>query len=587
MKTERLRTRCLDIMEAALWAYDETEIRSWFDEVKQTGLKEHGFPRLCADIGILLCHGRAAGLRSLFRDMMTFCCAQVSVRQHVANDFSVKELVFALIECEASGLFDRSLTETWRNSLASFDPWTGYDCIAPSDTAEVGNWADYNMASEYMRGYAGLCDPAAFLRHQMPSQLRRFDENGMYRDPHEPMLYDAAARCQLAVLLRFGYAGEYADRIDGLLMQAGPYTLCTQSVTGELPFGGRSNQFLFNEAYVCALGAYEASRYRRLGRPDTAERYDTAAMRACDAILAWAEPDDTSGGLRFGSHLRNRFPHDSGIGCEGYAYFKKYMISLASFIYLAFLFSDDGDHVTPASGAALDAALPVVSQTSPNFHKTFVRVGDWFLEFDTDADPHYDANGLGRIHRAGVPSALCLSTPIPEKPSYRITSPNPGALAFGEGLPADGGSLFVFDKAQGIHTDMTWSLSVEAAERDRAVLHSRTTLPDGRVVTAVYTLTPDSLTVRVKGQGTVLYALPVLTFDGAEHTKHIQETGRLTVSYCDARAVYETDGAITDTGRDYANRNGIYRRFEASGEGTLTVRICLMSAGSCPEGEGS
>ena len=580
MKTETVRARCLEIMEAALRAYDETDIRSWFDEVKRTGLKEHGFPRLCADIGILLCHGRAAGLRSLFCDMMTFCCAQVSVRQHVANDFSIKELVFALLECEASGRFDRSLTEAWRSSLAAFDPWTGYDCIAPSDTAEVGNWADYNMASEYMRGYAGLCDPSEFLRHQMPSQLCRFDENGMYRDPHEPMLYDAAARCQLAVLLRFGYTGEYADRIDGLLRRAGPCTLSAQSVTGELPFGGRSNQFLFNEAYVCALCAYEASRYRRLGRPVTAECYDAAAMRACDAILAWAEPDDASGGLRFSSHLRNRFPHDSGIGCEGYAYFKKYMISLASFIYLAFLFSDDGDHVTPPAIAALDAALAAVTQTSPYFHKTYMRVGEWFLEFDTDADPHYDANGLGRIHRVGVPSALCLSTPIPEKPSYRIASPNPGALAFGEGLPTDDGSLFIFDKAQGIHTDMSWSLSVEAAERDKAVLRSRTTMPGGRTVTAVYTLTPDGLIVTVTGQGTVLYALPVLIFDGAEHTSWRQETGRLTVSYRGARAVYETDGAIMDTGSNYANRNGIYRRFEAARECSLTVRIRLEPSGS-------
>lgn len=48
----------LDIMEKALSAYTEEGIREYIDTVKRDGLTEHGFPRLGANIGILMAHGR-------------------------------------------------------------------------------------------------------------------------------------------------------------------------------------------------------------------------------------------------------------------------------------------------------------------------------------------------------------------------------------------------------------------------------------------------------------------------------------------------------------------------------------------------
>ena len=41
-----------------------------------------------------------------------------------------------------------------------------------------------------------------------------------------------------------------------------------------------------------------------------------------------------------------------------------------------------------------------------------LKFGEYFAEYDTNADFHYDANGLGRIHRLGAPSAICLSVPF-------------------------------------------------------------------------------------------------------------------------------------------------------------------------------
>ena len=53
-----MKTIYIDIMEKALSAYTEERIREYIAEVRRDGLTEHGFPRLGANIGILMAHGR-------------------------------------------------------------------------------------------------------------------------------------------------------------------------------------------------------------------------------------------------------------------------------------------------------------------------------------------------------------------------------------------------------------------------------------------------------------------------------------------------------------------------------------------------
>ena len=64
-------------MERALSAYTDEHIARYFEDVKRDGLTEHGFPRLTANIGILLAHGRRADLRTTFLEMMEFCCRTI------------------------------------------------------------------------------------------------------------------------------------------------------------------------------------------------------------------------------------------------------------------------------------------------------------------------------------------------------------------------------------------------------------------------------------------------------------------------------------------------------------------------------
>ncbi len=68
-----MKTIYIDIMEKALSAYTEERIREYIAEVRRDGLTEHGFPRLGANIGILMAHGRRQELKDTFIEIIDLC----------------------------------------------------------------------------------------------------------------------------------------------------------------------------------------------------------------------------------------------------------------------------------------------------------------------------------------------------------------------------------------------------------------------------------------------------------------------------------------------------------------------------------
>ena len=62
----------IDLMEKVADAYTAEHIRRYTDEVIERGLEEHGFPRLTANLGILIAHGRKLEYREIFLEMMNF-----------------------------------------------------------------------------------------------------------------------------------------------------------------------------------------------------------------------------------------------------------------------------------------------------------------------------------------------------------------------------------------------------------------------------------------------------------------------------------------------------------------------------------
>jgi len=530
----------LDAMRVAIDAYTPARIADYVDRVERRGIWEHGFPRLAANLGVLVARGCAPDKRDLLRRLMDICAREMPVslkRGHksAGNDFSVKEIACALLELEAAGTFPKAVTDGWRTAFTAMRAEKIYTCQPPVGDKTARNWCVFGAASEQARLCAGLGGDPAYVEKYVADQLRFFDANGMYRDPGQPMVYDFVTRLQFAALLSFGYDGPSRARLEELLLKSAGPTLRMQAATGEIPYGGRSNQFLHNDTFYAALCEWYARRFKARGDLATASRFRAAAARAMDAFrrVAAAKP------VR---HVKNRFPTETKYGCEDYAYFDKFMVTAGSWAYLAERFADPT--IPCAAGPEPDG----VFVTSDDFHRVMLDAGGYTAQFDWNAQEGYDANGLGRLVRRGAPPALCLSTPCPVKPHYRMDVTNDAPLAI---APAGAWACRVTRTAPGL---------VE--------------LGDGKSVWS-NRLSARGLEMILTGEGLQALTLPAFAFDGETRPTVTCGKGVLSVDYAGWTCRYETNGELVDTGRTYGNRNGHYRRFDVRANGRLVVQITL------------
>lgn len=547
-------------MEQALSAYSDAHIQRYFESVKQNGLTEHGFPRLTANIGILLSHGRRTDLLPLFSEMMEFCCKTIPTVK-AANDFSVREIVCCVLELERSKILPQTETDRWRGYLATIVPTACYTTYAVLPTDKVTNWSIFSALSEYFRQSIGLCDSTDFIEMQLQVQMQWFDADGLYRDnlhetPHQPLLYDVASRGLLSLLFDRGYRGKYYAEMDAYLKRAALLTLAMQSPNGEIPFGGRSNQFVHNEAWMMAVYEYEAKRYAKEGDTAMAARFKSAAVRAGEVTAFWLSQRPIR-------HIKNRFPTETKYGCENYAYFDKYMITTASNLYAAYLICDDA-----VRAEAQPDTAPCTAVTSDYFHKLFLKSGGYGLEFDLNADPHYDANGLGRVHKAKAPPAICLSVPCPGTPLYVLDVEN--ALPFSLSCAQREGEDWHFGAGPGTQ----YTLLSHGTENGHAQASLLCRFENGKTVKEHYSVSESGVSVRLEGEGEVAFGLPALCFDGEKKVKIEAGAHTLCICYEGWRCRYTTDGAVLPCpDKIAANRNGHYRVFVAQAQKTLSVRI--------------
>lgn len=551
-----MKKRYIDLMERALLAYTDEHILRYWDEVTKNGLTEHGFPRLTANMGILIAHGRRTNLLPLFLEMMDFCCKTIPTVK-AANDFSVREIVNCLQVVEEHGLATRKQITAWRASLTSIDPFTCYTVVAKEPTERLRfNWALFTAVSEYRRNVAGLGGTPDFIETQIATQLHHLDDFGMYRDnlDYAPMVYDLVPRGLFAILLRLGYRGKFHETISEQLKYTALQTLKMQSVTGELAFGGRSNQFMHNEAWLSMIFEFEAVRYAREGNQALAKTFKAAATLALDNVEKWLSKEPIY-------HVKNRFPTETKFGCERYAYFDKYMITVASFLYEAYLTCDESIAV-----GELDRS-PVAWRTSPHFHKLFLKSGGYALEFDTNADPLYDATGLGRIHREGAPSPICMSVPCPSKPKYTVNIDQPKALSLCSGICKNGKWQYVTDG------DALFDLIKYDTDKTAAYASFFCRFANSGMTAESYAVNESGVKIEINGDGEIAYMLPAFDFDGEAHTKITATEHTLEISYEGWICHYETNGKISDLGRLAANRNGHYKTFAATASDTLKITV--------------
>ena len=561
-----MKERYISLSEQVLSAYTDEHIRTYFNDVKMNGLTEHGFPRLTANIGILIAHGRRKDLLSLFTEMMDVCC-DMFLRPYVkaANEFSVREIVCCINEIEKAGAVAPEHILRWKQKITKIVPEACYNVIVEKETDRITNWAIFGAVSEYARLYSGMGGNYDFIDRQLSCQFWWLDENGMYRDNskeliHQPIMYDYVSRGLFAMLLHFGYRGKYYEQIDNCLKRTGLLTLKMQSTNGEIPFGGRSNQFLHNEAWMVLLFEYEARRYYAEGNTELAMTFKSAVNRALDVTEAWLNKKPIR-------HIKNRFPTETKYGCEKYAYFDKYMVTAASNLYAAYLLCDDSiptldapDHETAAF------------QTSRYFHKLFIKSEGYALEFDTNADPHYDANGLGRVHREGAPSTICLSCPCPATPSYTVDTEESLPFSLCSAIRDMDGWRF------GSMESATYEILHYSTDKNNASLTLLCNYSDHRFIKEHYTVNRNGVSITVDGDGEIGYTLPAFCFDGEVSAEIVSDDHSLTVYYEGWMCRYTTDGTILDLNSIAVNRNGHYRVFVATSRHTLHVKIEIVKA---------
>ena len=563
-RIEMNREIYIDLMEKVMSAYSDEHIRAYTQTVVKNGIEEHGFPRLTANLGILIAHNRKTEYKEKFIEMMDLCCKQIPVALgkngwRAGNDFSVKEIVLCLLEAQKSEIFDKTLTDGWRKDLARINPHETYTIIAPVPPKPVDNWAAFGAASEQVRKYAGIGDESDFIENQIKSQLYSFDENGMYRDPNEPMVYDMVTRLQLAVALYFGYNGKSREELEEKLLKSADITLDMQSVTGEIPFGGRSNQFLHNETFYAALCEFYADFFKKRGDMNKAGDFKHAAKLAVGNIIPWLNETPIR-------HIKNYYSNDSKFGCEEYAYFDKYMITTASWLYLAYIMADDNIEEIDCPAISKNT----ICETSEYFHKVMCRYNDYFVEFETNADIHYDANGIGRIHKKGVPSAICLSVPFCEHPNYGIDVDNPSHYSVCAGIKTDNGYAYTFDASS------KYKLVEKIVADEYVLVKFDCEICGGTKVSQTCILSEDGVEVRASGNGEVRILFVLLVYDGEQETKITFAEKSAAVSYKGSQCIYSTNGTITNMNQIYANRNGHYRAMAASGKDSVSLKIKMF-----------
>ena len=236
------------------------------------------------------------------------------------------------------------------------------------------------------------------------------------------------------------------------------------------------------------------------------------------------------------------------------------MITLASFLYVAALSCDESLTATADEGVDFSRFA-----TTEHFHKVFLRDGDYFLEFDTNANFHYDSNGLGRLHKRGAPSPICISLPCTESPDYKIDGESSN-ISISVGVPDENGYIFSSEES-------VVNKFIGFADSGKPSARFEYSYPNGKVAYAEYEICDGFVEVRASSEGNVALMLPAFIFDGENNTDVKLSGEKLSVSYMGAECEYSSSAGIFETEKLGRNRNGYYKAYYTAGEKELAVKI--------------
>jgi hypothetical protein len=581
----------LDVMEIAFNAYSTEAIMSR-TKLDGTYLELQSYSRLTSVLACLIASGRKPGQMPLWEHMMATCCQEIHTITpklgsdktgasyfHVYGDFSIKEIMLAFKLM--SPLITDTLREEWHEELRKVDPYTNFASLirTPEDAEELHNINIYNMVGEYLRETEGLTETTDYFARHWPVQLTKFDENGMYKDPGCPVLYDLTTRCQIQLMLVQGYRGEFYEEIDMNLRKAGLMTLFMQSSAYEFPYGGRSNQFLFNEALIATNCEFEAARYKAEGNLELAGSFKRCGHLAIQAIRRWLDESPPR-------HIKNLYVIESGYGTEEYAYYDRYMITMAAFLAIGYMSADDTIVEAPCPAEAGGYVL----ETSESFHKIFANAAGYSLEIDTRADRKYDATGLGRLHRAQVQTELGLSAPLSGGKEYRLSEHASRVWsAISPGWMGDDGHIqYLSDLSEGLNHELT-VLEEQPESVKFTLTYSGACLVGCGAIKETYELGCDGLRYQMElvnpgnhVTGSSFLRVPLLCTNGRDFTSIELQDRQISVALGSSQYLIQLERLdvqqtvrVEDT--VYGNRNGEYKLAVITAAGTsLSVSLSLM-----------
>ena len=240
------------------------------------------------------------------------------------------------------------------------------------------------------------------------------------------------------------------------------------------------------------------------------------------------------------------------------------MITVASFAYAAYSICDD----TIAFEEMPDVE-PQTAVTTEHFHKLFLKGGGYGIEIDVDADPHYDASGVGRVHRVGAPSAICMTCPCPAEPVYKVDI---DPMAFSLCAAYRDGDAWLL----GADINSKYEILENRTDSNSAFATLSCRLTNGKTAEEHYTVNENGVEISVLGNGDIGYALPAFYFDGESYTDISHSENSLTVTYEGWTCKYVTNGKIIDINKAAANRSGYYRAFLATAKDALKVKIEIV-----------
>jgi hypothetical protein len=484
---------------------------------------------------------------------------------HHSPEFWVKEMMYAheALRDHVPGDRLEAWTEVWRGHEGR----RGYNCVVRGMTH---NFCVFAAHSEFWKQRVVGGGDAGLIAELLAGQRPLFTAHGLYRDPGDPMTYDLVVRQQLDLMRLLGYDGPPRGWLDEVCDRGALTGLLLQSTTGQMPFGGRSNQFHFVEAHFAALCEAQARLCHGRGDELLAGAFKRAGRRALGMVAPWVM------GMTPYRQTKQGFDPARQHGLDSGGYYSVYGLLLASLCGTAYHLADESipEALTPAEVGGYVVAL------WPEFHKVFATGADYHVQLDTRADPDKDATGLGRLHRAECWPELALSGSIPAAPTYTSTVATPcRALALGPAWrDADGVEHRLADFSAAL-TAVDLRVLEEGRDGVRFEVTYQGELGGCQVVTEVYELSSRGLRLSCRLEPVPPEAwlvVPVIQTDGEAVADAVADPGGLTVHYrgqCYRLAARA--GVVVTAEPPASNRNAVYLTARVPG---LEVELRLATA---------